>query len=214
MSSKREEKYLKEWDDWYGHWKDIVKDDDKDTWKKWKKKDKDRAKETYLEHRHPGGEWVQDEWDEQNRWGSTSTYKEWRWEESNVTDMHNPDGNKKDKFEIRSNYERGESIPDKYKDDDGGIDIDYEPEEIDIDTDDLIEDGRMIGITETKLLKPSKTKFQLPKGIKKYAAKSKKFKLKKTAKASFNKLKKAIKLNPFETPPRLKKNSKGLKKKK
>lgn len=213
MSSKREKKYLGEWDDWFGHWKDIVKDDNPEAWKRFKKKDKDRAKETYLEHRHPGGEWIQEETDVQNRWGVEETQKEWRWVESMVTDMHNPDPNKEDKIKIKSNYDRGDSIPDQYKDKDGNIDYDYKPEKIDVDRDDLIEDGRMIGITKTKLLKPSKNKFKLPKAIKKYAAQSKKFKLKKTAKASFNKLKKAIKINPWKTPPKLKKNPPKKKKK-
>ena len=197
MSKAREKKYSGEWDDWFGHWKDIVKDADPDAWKRFKKKDKDRAKETYLEHRHPGGEWIQVETDVENRWGETTT-KEWRWEESAVTDMHNPDPDKEDKIKIKSNYNRGDSIPDKFKKKDGSLKDSYQTQKIDIDRDKLIKRGKMEGLTKTKLLKPKKAKFNIPKSVRAYAAERKDFKLDKTANKSFKRLRKDLKSNPFK----------------
>ena len=117
--------------------------------------------------------------------------------------MHDPgEGRRSEKKKFKPTYERGSSIPDEYKNSRGEIDYDYEPEELDIDTDKLIRSGEMIGLTDKKLRKPKKKKFRLPKRVKAYAKQAKKKKFSKprpTAQRSFKRLRKNLtKTNPYK----------------
>ena len=203
-------KRLSEWKDWRAGYKKKIEDsmrgsypgEEDDTWKKWKKHDEARSREIFLEHRHPGGEWELEEINSASgKYMGDRTTEVWRWVESDITDFTKEP--KEKKFEIKSNYERGSSIPDEFKYREGHrkagqLKSRYKPIEVEIDEEQLIKEGTLKPITDTELAKPSRKNFNLGNKIKNYAASSKDFKLDKTANRSFAQLKKDIKSNPFK----------------
>jgi len=185
LSDKEKKDRLDAWEKWYEGQKDKVEPDNARLrytpgvmqWDEFRKKYKDETRKNFLMFRHAGGEWEQ--YDVESRRGTSQV---WRYVEGNYRDPDVEEKDKKDKIKIKSNYKPGSSIPDAdpYK---------IKRSKIKVGPDD--------GLTpDSKILKPSRRKFNLPKSVIKYAEGSSR--PTNTARMATGGLKKELKRNPFK----------------
>mgnify|MGYP000019796441 CR=1 FL=1 len=188
LSEKEKQDRLDAWERWYEGQKKKVEptnrryylDNDVMQWDDFRKKYKDETRKSFLLFRHAGGAWEQ--YQIETHRGSTA--QAWRYVEGNYRDPDVVEEKEKEdkKIKIKSTYKPGSSVPDvdpykisRYK-------INVSPD---------------AGLTpDSKILKPSRRKFNIPKSVIKYAEGSSR--PTNTARMSTNRLRKEVNRKPFK----------------